>query len=524
MKVTTVEEMRNLDKTAIEKYSIKDELLMENAGLAAYSVILSEIGIEGKQFVIVCGVGNNGGDGLVIARKIHSMGGYARVVILSDPSKYSGAAKINYEIACKLKLDIQQFESPEQLQNDLWQADAIVDAIFGTGLDRDVEGKYRDVIRMINETDRHVFSVDIPSGISGDTGKVMGVAVEADFTITFGLPKVGNMLYPGFQHGGDLFVTHISFPTELHNNENLQVEINQPVELPVRDPNGHKGTFGDVLFIAGAASYFGAPYFSALSFMKAGGGYARLAAPKSVTPFIGNKGSEIVFVPQPETASGSIALESKKELLALAQQEDFIVIGPGLSLNDETQELVWKLVKEIDKPILIDGDGITAVSKQIDILKERKAPTILTPHPGEMSRITGKSIAEIDENKIQVLQETTTDLNSFIVLKGAHSLIGCPGGRVCINLSGNSGMASAGSGDVLTGTIAAMYTLGLTIKDALKTGVFMHGFAGDLVAEAKGEDGMTAQDILNYLPQALKIYREDYEEIFADFYGCIYVI
>ena len=524
MKVATVAEMRNMDKTAIEKYGIKDELLMENAGQAAYSVILTELGITGKSFAVICGVGNNGGDGLVIARKIHSMGGKARVIILSDPAKYKGAAKLNYEVARKINLPLQSFESIEQVKNELARADAIVDAIFGTGLDREVGGHYRDVIEAINRSEKPVFAVDIPSGINGDTGKVMGCAVRADFTITFGLPKLGNLLYPGFDYGGMLYVTHISFPAELHTNDSLKIQVNVPSRLPERDPAGHKGTFGDVLFIAGAASYFGAPYFSALSFMKAGGGYARLAAPKSITPFIANKGSEIVFAPQAETVAGSIARKSKQDLLALVEKVDMVVMGPGLSLEEETQQLVRELTVEIQKPLLIDGDGITAIAGQIDLIKNRTEPTILTPHLGEMSRITGKSIREIDENKIEILQQTSSELNAFIVLKGAHSLIGCPGGHVSINLSGNSGMATAGSGDVLTGTIAAMYGLGLPIREAVMTGVFIHGFSGDLVAEAKGEDGMTAQDILNYLPHAVKSYREDYNSITENCYHHIMTI
>ncbi len=524
MKVATVSEMRNLDKTAIEKYGIKDELLMENAGLALYSVILSEFGIAGKKFAVICGVGNNGGDGLVVARKIHSMGGKPQIIILSDPAKYKGAAKLNYEIARKIDLPMQLFQSMDQVKKEIFEADAVIDAIFGTGLDRDVGGHYRDVIAAINDSGKPVFSVDIPSGINGDTGKVMGIAVRADYTATFGLPKLGNLFYPGFDYCGELFVTHISFPRELYNNESLKIEVNAPLPLPDRSPAGHKGTFGDVLFVAGAANYFGAPYFSALSFMKAGGGYARLASPKSVVPFIGGKGSEIVFAPMPETNSGSLALASESALLEIAEKVDMVVIGPGMSLNQETQELARRLVSIIEKPVLIDGDGLTAISADTEILKNRKAPTILTPHPGEMARLAGKTIAQVDDEKIELLQEKCDDWNAFIVLKGAHSLIGCPGGKICINLSGNSGMGTAGSGDVLTGTIAAMYGLGLPIREAVKAGVFIHGFSGDLAAEAKGEDGITAQDILNYLPFAVRAYREQFEEIFEDYYGKIFVV
>jgi NAD(P)H-hydrate epimerase len=292
-------------------------------------------------------------------------------------------------------------------------------------------------------------------------------------------------------------------------NASLKVESNSPGRLPPRSPDTHKGSFGDVLFIAGAAGYYGAPYFAALSFLKAGGGYSRLAAPRSITPFIANKGSEIVFVPQDETAAGSIAAVNRNALLDLARQMDMVVLGPGLSLESETRQLVVELVRAIDRPLLIDGDGITAVCRDPAILRDRGNETILTPHLGEMARITGLPVPEINAAKVDTLQRTTKKWGVTIVLKGAHSLIGFPDERVFINMSGNPGMATAGSGDVLTGTIAAMFGLGLPLPDAVRQGVFVHGLAGDIAAGEKGPDGMTAQDILECLPAAVRSLREN---------------
>jgi hydroxyethylthiazole kinase-like uncharacterized protein yjeF len=513
MKVSSVTEMRELDRTAIEKYGIEDKLLMENAGNATFSVILREFGIEGKRFAVFCGVGNNGGDGFVIARKIHSNGGEVTVFIIGDRDGYKDSAKMNYEIVSRIPIEIKQIDDAASVRKEVLHCDCIVDAIFGTGLTRNVEGIYSDSIDLINESGKPVFSVDIPSGINGDTGKAMGTAVRADCTVTFGLPKRGNLLYPGYDYCGELYVTHISFPPEHCDRDSIKVEINEPPPLPPRNNDAHKGDYGEALFIAGASGYFGAPYFAALSFLKAGGGYSRLAAPSSITPFIAQKGSEIVFIPQRETESGSIARENYDVLIELAKKMDIVVVGPGLSLDKETGKLVLQLAGEIEKPLLIDGDGITALCNDLDIIRKRKSPTILTPHLGEMSRMTGRAVSEIDNDKIAVLQGASGDLNAIIVLKGAHSLIGFPDGRVLINMTGNSGMATAGSGDVLTGTIAAMFGLGLTIEDAVAKGVFIHGLSGDLAAEDLGEDGITAQDILDFLPLAV---RHDREELYDD--------
>ena len=511
MKVSLVEQMRAMDRYAIEELGMPDEILMENAGQSVYFVILKEFGIMRKRFIVFSGIGNNGGDGLVVARKIHSAGGKVKVFVIGDPGKYKGAARKNFDIISRLSIDVVRVDTWDKLEDmrkDIMHSDAIVDAIFGTGLSRDVEGIYRDIIGLINQGRKMVFSVDIPSGVNGDTGSVMGVAIRADKTITFGLPKLGNMLYPGYELCGKLYVSHISFPPSLYDSDSIKVETNEPIGLGTRPIDGHKGDFGDVLFIAGASTYFGAPYFSAMSFLKAGGGYSRLALPSSMVPSVATRASEIVFVPQKETPSGSISMENMDALLGLSHGVDMVVMGPGISLDDETQKLVRELALKIDKPLLIDGDGITAISSEPGILKKRNAKTILTPHPGEMSRLTGLSIGDIIKDRVGVLRQACSKFNSIIVLKGAHSLIGYPDERVFINMTGNSGMATAGSGDVLTGTIAAMHGLGLELEDAIRMGVFIHGLSGDLAAREKGEDGISARDIMDYLPGAMKAVRQ----------------
>ena len=528
MKVCKVSEIRQLDKRAIEEFGIPSAILMENAGKAVCNVIRQTFGIENKKFVVLCGPGNNGGDGFVIARQLHADGADVKVFILADREKYRGEAKQNLDILARLPLEITDVKSVDQISPEIDKADAVVDALLGTGLDRPVEGIIKEAIELVNQGGKTVFAVDIPSGINGDTAQEMGVSIKADYTVTFGLPKIGNLLYPGFSRSGQLFVSHISYPASLSASESLKIELPALVPLPPRRADSSKMDYGPVLVIAGAKNYFWAPHASAYSFLKAGGGYVHLACPESMIKSVARQGREVVFQPQVETKSGSVACTNKKALLELANKMKLVVVGPGLSLDEDTQKLVRGLAAEISVPLLIDGDGITAISKQPESVENRQAPTILTPHSGEMSRLTGIERLEVERNRVDILQTTAAKLNAHIVLKGAHSLIGTPDDKVFINVSGTTGgqagMATAGSGDVLNGTIAAMFCLGLNIEDAVRTGVFVHGLAGDIAAYDKGPDGMTAKDILDSLPAAVKNYRKNLEAIAPDYYGTVEVM
>ncbi|MBN1946051.1 MAG: NAD(P)H-hydrate dehydratase [Bradymonadales bacterium] len=519
MKVCSVEEMRQLDQIAINQCGIPGHILMENAGLGACQVMARERGVRGKRYLVLCGTGHNGGDGLVVARRLFAGGAKVSVFLMGSSSQLDETVAIHHRMLAGCGLAVLEQPTSEQIEAALAKCDAVVDALLGTGITREVGGRFREVIERVNRAGKPVFSLDIPSGVDGNNGQIRGVAIRADATITFGQPKRGNLLYPGAERGGKLFVEPISFPPWLQQTESVQVSLNCPPPLPPRKQDGHKGSFGDVLFVAGAAGYLGAPIFSALALLKAGGGYARLAAPQSVIPFLATIGSEIVFHPQQETQSGSLSLKNAEPLLELSRKTDFVVIGPGLSLADETQELVIHLCGEIEKPLLIDGDGLTAIAQGMDLIRHRTGPTILTPHPKEMSRISGTSIEQIKADPIGILQRTAADLQAIIVLKGAHSLIGTADGQVWINLSGNSGMATAGSGDVLTGAIAAMVGLGLPLPQAVGAGVFLHGLAGDLAARDRGEDGMTARDILEHLPAAVNSYRQERTAVLQACFG-----
>ncbi len=503
MNVATVTQMRAMDHRAITEFGIPELLLMENAGIAAFRVLSEDIGIGGRRFAVICGPGNNGGDGFVVARKILSDGGLPQLLVLGDPGKYHGASRTNFELMQTLSIPMTVKPDRGQVAAAVARCECIVDAILGTGLNQPVKGAFAESIGIVNDSGKPVLSLDIPSGISGDTGRVMGTAVKADATVTFGLPKAGTLLYPGFYHCGRLFVSHITFPPVITEDDALTIHINSPPPIPPRSPWGHKGSFGDVLFIAGAKGYYGAPIFAAMAVLKAGGGYSRLAAPESLAPTLAGRGGEIVLIPQRETKEGTIAIANQNTLLDIARRTDMTVIGPGLSLNPETGALVRELSSAIDRPLLIDGDGITAVAETPSMIRHRKAPTILTPHPGEMARLAGLKTEQILEDPIAVVRDNAEALDAIIVLKGAHSLIGTPDGRVWINMTGNDGMATAGSGDVLTGVIAAMHGMGMPLPEAVCKGVFIHGLAGDLASASIGPDGMTASDILDALPEAV---------------------
>ena len=507
MKVVSTKQMKDLDRRAVERFGIPEEILMENAGESTYFAIMRELTDLKGPIVCVCGLGNNGGDGLVVGRKLHSMGKEVFIYLLGEPDKYRGPARLNFEIIKKIGIPFEVLKELKSFEEDLKRAELIVDAIFGTGLTRSVEGLYSEVISKINGSNKKVVSIDIPSGINGDNGKVMGVSIKANFTVTYGLCKYGNLLSPGFSYNGRLYLTHISFPPSMYEGPTFDVEINGAPFLPDRPQYGHKGTFGHVIFVGGAKNYFGAPVFSSLSFLKAGGGYSILAGPKSLIPYLSARANEVVFIPMEETEEGHISSLNLPKILEASEKAKGLVVGPGMGISEEGKRIVSELLMKVQRPILVDGDGLTLLSEEIGVLKDRKAPTILTPHPKEMERLTKMRIQDFEESPVENLKEFSKKWGIYVVYKTARSLIGTPEGKIFINITGNSGMGTAGSGDVLTGSILALYCLTGDVEAATKGGVFLHGMSGDIVAQEKGEDGITANDILDTLPLAMKELR-----------------
>lgn len=521
-KVCSVNEMKHLDEEA-QKRGVDHYILMEDAGTAVYEVVRSVFGVRGKRFLVLAGTGNNGGDALVAARRLRSAGGTVEVFIVGDPDRFKNPARRMFELALSVGLNVKVVREEDDLrvlEESLRSCDVVVVGLIGIGLRGEVGGVVRRVIELVNASGKVVFSIDIPSGIDGNNGLIRGVAVKSHYTITFGLPKFGNVLYPGYYYCGRLFVSRLSYPLDLLESERIRVELNTPVRIPERPKWGHKGTFGKLLAVAGARYYYGAPYYTSYSFLKAGGGYSRLATPKSVVPVLASKCPEVVYHPMDETEEGSLSLSNFDRIVELVTEHgvDIAVLGPGTSLNSETQELIRRLAEAIDKPVIIDGDGITAVSKDPSILKARKAPTILTPHPVEFARLVGVDLKSVQEDPIGFVSKTAVELRSYIVYKGAHSIIAYPDGRVYINMTGNPGMAKAGMGDVLNGVIAAMYGIGLRdVGDAVRMGVLVHGISGDLAARDLGEDGVTPDDVIEYLSLAIKKLREDPDFVIREY-------
>lgn len=514
MKVVDTEKIKELDKRAQEEFGINSEILMENASLSVVSYILKNFPeLKDKNFLIFCGTGNNGGDGFAIGRKIHSLQGNVKFILLGDEKKLTQDTSLNYERVKKIGIEVLNNPRIEIIKKELEISEIIIDAIFGTGLKREIEGYIKEVISLINSSKKFVISVDIPSGINGDNGIEMGVSVNANAVITFGLPKIGNLIEDGAEKTKHLFLSYISYPKILYEEVDSSIFINEPLKINLRKKNTHKKDFGDTLFISGSKKYFGAPFFCSYSFLKSGGGYSRLATVEDVVKSISSDAKEVIYYSLKENKDGTISKENDEFLITLSKEVKFVVIGPGIGLNEDLEELVINLVKKINKPILIDGDGLTLISKNKIILKEREAPTILTPHLGEFSRLTQVDKEELRKNKINILKDFSKEFNTYLVLKGYHSLISTPDGKIFINLSGNPCMATAGMGDILDGIIPAMYGLKFNIEESIRMGVFVHGFCGDLLKEKFGENGVVATQMIEYLPLAIKEIQENFENV-----------
>lgn len=501
MKLVTASQMTELEGRAIEEYGISSLLLMENAARGFCDCLEQETGsVKEKEIAVYCGSGNNGGDGFAIARHLSNRGGMVTVVKGFCEEKLKPDARTNFEIVKKMGLPMVSL--CEIIGN---RFTIVVDALFGTGFHGVPEGQYAEMIESMNQSGAFVASVDIPSGAGSTDGRVVGVCVRADMTVTFGLAKVGQFLYPAKECVGKLYVTDISIPAQVLQNfdtpyDTLDEELASV--LPKREENSHKGTFGKVLAFAGSPGMSGACVLTTLSVLKAGAGMVTAAVPQSIIHVLSEQCREVMTMSLP-TDGEQLSAEAEEVLLKKMESQDVLLAGCGLGSSEATKEVLLSVVSQCKKPLVLDADGINLLAGNIHIVKERTAPTVLTPHPLEFSRISGHSMEEIRLNRVAVATNFAQEYGVVLVLKGADTVVAHPDGRVCVCTVSNSGLATAGSGDVLSGIIASLLAQGASAGEAANVGVYLHSRAGLLAREQLGARSMLAGDVLLALPEAM---------------------
>jgi hydroxyethylthiazole kinase-like uncharacterized protein yjeF len=523
LKVATAKEMQKIDRVTIEQFGIAGIVLMERAGVSVVSRINKLY--PDANVIVLCGSGNNGGDGFVIARELHDQGNDI-TVYAAGPEKLRGDAKTNYNAARKFGVKVLPVKKFLTLDSRfLTPNSVIVDALLGTGLQNDVRKPLSTVIDKVNGLRCPVIAVDIPSGISSDTGQVMGHAVNADHTVTFGLPKRGHLLFPGADHAGRLFIEDIGFPSGLLTSDAIRVSLVQKQDavalLPPRARYSYKGSYGHVLFVAGSKGKTGAALMAARACLKSGAGLVTIGVPESLVNAFQARITEEMILPLADNGRGTVSSAAADTILNfLRKRGNVLAIGPGLSVNDEIAGLVRRLVVESRVPMVLDADGLNAIAGKTGVLKQSSVPVILTPHTGEMARLlsrgqgaggggtrknTGTHLREeIEADRIETALSFAKKTKTFLVLKGAPTVTASPDGNAFINTSGNPGMATAGTGDVLTGMISGFLAQKMDPLEAAVLGVYIHGLTGDAVAGKKGQHSLIASDIIREIPAVLR--------------------
>jgi NAD(P)H-hydrate epimerase len=510
--VVSAEEMRWCDATAIRSYGIPSLLLMENAGSSVAWFVEDSLGpVDEKQILVVCGKGNNGGDGYVAARHLLNQGAHVQVVLMGSPRELRGEAKTNFQILSKLQsadpkhLSILHYS--QRLPKSIRPPDVIIDALLGTGFTGAVRPPMVNVIRWINEQHVPVVAVDIPSGVDASTGVVENIAVEASATVTFGALKIGLLCNQGQDHAGDVLVADIGIPRSVLQSSRLKTFLVETKDirrkLPQRPSTAHKYSVGKVLVLAGARGYTGAAALTVMAALRSGAGAVMLGTPDAVYPILARKLTEAIIVPLPSTEEGTISAKALPIIREKLSWADVVAVGPGLSQQPDTLALVQHLILSNTGNMLVDADGLNALA-QMGIAKMNKAPGnfILTPHVGEFSRLTHADSREVERDRVTAARELAEHTESTVVLKGGPTIVATSDGYAYLNSTGNPGMATVGSGDVLSGIIAGLWAQGAGEVGAATAGVFLHGLAGNLARNKVGERSIVAQDLIDFLPQA----------------------
>jgi NAD(P)H-hydrate epimerase len=504
--------MKALDKAAIDDYGICGLVLMENAGRQVVELIRRVTGdIRGRRVTIFTGKGNNGGDGYVAARHLLNMGAEVKVLSLVNTAEITGDAAVNFEIWRKMGQKVYavyQGDGSNIARLALLNTDFIVDAIYGTGFKGKMTEKAGRIVEVLNRSGKPVVAVDIPSGLEAGTGRVNGPCVRANYTVTFGLPKLGMFLEPGADYTGEITVADISLPGVLIEKAAPQrylITADSVKDwLPSRSASAHKGNFGRVLIVAGSRGMTGAASLAGEAAIRSGAGLVTVAVPETLHNIMEEKLTEVMTVPLPDDGNGSLSKEAGRNILALLDDMDVLALGPGLSQAPGVVTLVRELIPSLKIPCVLDADALNALAGETDILNKLQAPGVITPHPGEMARLMEVKPKNIQEDRIGNAVKAAADWNVVTLLKGARTVVAAPDGAVYINSSGNPGMATAGSGDVLTGLIASLIAQGMKPARAAAAGAYLHGLSGDQAAADKGMMGLIASDIISVLPTVTK--------------------
>jgi len=509
MRVVTAAEMREMDRKAIEDYGIPGVVLMENAGRHVVETVVHVLGdVRGKVAAVIAGKGNNGGDGFVVARHLKNMGAEVRVYLLAGVDEIKGDARVNLDVWLKMggKISNPLREGMELLPGELARAHVIIDALYGTGFKGAVRENVIPVVEAVNSSPAPVIAVDIPSGLEADTGLAGGSCIRASHTVTFGLPKIGLVTGYGPEFTGRMHVADISIPAEILQGGEIELITGDKIKniLPRRSAVAHKGNFGHALVVGGSPGMSGAVCLAARACARTGAGLVTAAVPRGLHPAAEIKLTEVMTMPLPETVDGFLSSQAAGVINDLSAGKDVLAIGPGLGTNDETVKVVVEVLREAEVPCVIDADGINAVARSGFRLREMQANAVITPHPGEMARLMGCSTAEVQADRPGNARRVAGESGAVVVLKGAGTVVAVPGGKAYINSTGNPGMASGGSGDVLTGIIAGLLAQGLTPENAAVAGVYLHGLAGDRVAAANGMAGLLAGDMIEALPGVIE--------------------
>lgn len=510
MYVADAAQMREMDRIAIEELGIPGVVLMENAGAATVSAMSRYFGeLRGREVWIFVGPGNNGGDGLVIARLLHQLGACPVVLLLVESAALSGDAALNLAIVEKLPIPCQRLATIEEVVRveRSWGEEAIiVDALFGTGLGRPLAGHYAEAVGAINRSGRPVVAVDLPSGLDSDSGMVLGVAVRATLTVSFGWAKPGLLLHPGAGLVGELAVVDIGLPPQLREQVGLRLELltreRLAACLPRRQATDHKGTYGHLLLLAGSRGKTGAALLSGAGALRAGLGLLTYLVPRELQAIFALGLPEAMSVLLAESESYPLASDEPLVAAALAGKQA-LVVGPGLGMAGSTATLVRHLYRQVSLPMVIDADGLNHLAAVRETLVAPPAARVLTPHPGEMARLIGESTAFVQAHRLSAAERLAKRLGVVVVLKGSGSVIAGPDGRLALNPTGNPGMATGGMGDVLAGVIGALLAQGLPAWEAACLGVFVHGLAADRLVAASGASfGFLASELAREIPAA----------------------